>query len=453
MAPVTWLLGATLFERVAILILLLVYVVVLGLSAWLLVRRQRISLVGLAGAILDICMISALPYIWYASLGGSEIPSGIIFKSSVTLMSLLFIAINTLALRPLYPLVVTVGALLVHVVMLAAALDGGADFTSDYLAAYTGSAISSGRIYTQFLVLILAGGILVMLTARARGMIIEAANLQKIAVQLGRYFSPNLVRRLEQSPALLQVGGERKDLSFVFTDLQGFTSLVEKNDPAVVVPILNEYLNELVQVAFRHDGTVDKIVGDAAHIIFGAPMDQPDHADKAVACALEMDSVCQRFRESSGHQVELGLTRIGVNSGAAIVGNFGGEDYFDYTAHGDAINTAARLESINKQLGTRICVSDETVSRTTSFYGRPAGIMVLRGKSKETKLFEAVSKAEIPEDRLGQYCECYRNMENEEAAALDGFREYCARYPDDGLARFHLDRLKGGQSGSRIAPQ
>ena len=114
----------------------------------------------------------------------------------------------------------------------------------------------------------------------------------------------------------------------------------------------------MTDIVFAHDGTVAKIVGDALHVLFGAPGEQPDHAARAVNCALALDEYAQSFRERWHKKgVALGVTRIGVHAGPAIVGNFGGGRFFDYTAYGDTINIAARLEAANKQLGTRICVS------------------------------------------------------------------------------------------------
>ena len=290
------------------------------------------------------------------------------------MFSLLLIALNTLALRPLYPLLVSVGALVVHFALLTAALrDTSTIFTSSYLLAYTTSEISIGRVVTRITIVIMVGVILTVLTMRARKMVVEAARLQKINDQLGRYFSPNLVPKLAENPALFKVGGERKELSFVFTDLEGFTALVETGEPSDIVPLLNDYLNQLIQVAFKHEGTVDKIVGDAVHVIFGAPVHQPDHARRALACAVEMDQIAQQFRSQNSGAGKIGITRIGVNSGIAIVGNFGGDALFDYTAHGDAINIAARLEGANKYLGTRICVSADTVKQVPDFAGRPIG--------------------------------------------------------------------------------
>ena len=184
------------------------------------------------------------------------------------------------------------------------------------------------------------------------------AEAERAYASLSRYFSPNLAQRLASDTDAVDLGGQRREIATLFTDIESFTALVESLEPSVLGPLLNEYLTGMTDIVFAHDGTVAKIVGDALHVLFGAPGEQPDHADRAVACALALDEYAEiipRRMQSEGHR--LGVTRIGVHAGPAIVGNFGGERFFDYTAYGDTINVAARLEAANKQLGTRICVS------------------------------------------------------------------------------------------------
>ncbi|MGI9551943.1 MAG: adenylate/guanylate cyclase domain-containing protein, partial [Aurantibacter sp.] len=178
------------------------------------------------------------------------------------------------------------------------------------------------------------------------------------------YVSPNLVNHLLKNPEELKLGGERRECTFVFTDLVGFTPLIEKSDPETLVADLNEYFEGMIDIVFRHEGTVSKIVGDAITVMFSAPVIQEDHAERAVACALEMDAYAQNFAaEKQKKGIDMGRTRIGVNTGNVIIGNMGSKNQLDYRALGDAINTAARLESANKQLGTRVCVSETTVEQ------------------------------------------------------------------------------------------
>ena len=396
MAPLMWILGASRFDQMAMLSVIIAYLAVAMVSAGLVRHKRHLKLVGLMGVGMDVFVISILPVIWYSTLGGAPMPVGITLKTSVTLISILFIALNTLAMRPLYPLLVSIGSLLVHLSLTGISItDSNTVFTSSYLLAYTTSDISIGQVVIRIAIIAMIGGILTLLTMRARKMVIESAKMQKTNDQLGRYFSPNLVPRLAENPALLELGGERKELSFVFTDLEGFTTLIEENQPSLVIPILNEYLDQLIQVVFKYEGTLDKIVGDAIHVIFGAPENQPDHAQRAILCALELDQIAEQFRQKKSSTIAIGITRIGVNSGPAIVGNFGGETFFDYTAYGDAINIAARLESANKFFGSRICVSGDTTVQVSEFEGRPVGEIQLKGKSKSILVFEPDSQSGI----------------------------------------------------------
>ena len=451
MAPLMWILGASRFDQIATLSIIVAYLAVAIISAILVRHKRHLRFVGLMGVGMDVFVISILPIIWYSTLGGTPMPVGITLKTSVTLMSILLIALNTLAMRPLYPLLVTVGSLIVHLLLTAIAMaDSNTVFTSSYLLAYTTSDISTGRVVTRIAIMVMIGGILTLLTMQARRMVIESANMQKINDQLGRYFSPNLVPRLAENPALFELGGERKELSFVFTDLEGFTTLIEENQPSVVIPVLNEYLDRLIQVVFKHEGTLDKIVGDAIHIIFGAPESQHDHAQRAVLCALELDRVAEHFRLEKSSTISIGVTRIGVNSGTAIVGNFGGETFFDYTAYGDAINIAARLESANKFFGSRICVSGDTTAQVAQFEGRPVGEIQLKGKSKSITVFQPGSPENQNQSNLGMYLDAYESMRTHQSDTLNQFNALNQQFPEDTLVQFHLSRLQSGESGITI---
>ena len=217
----------------------------------------------------------------------------------------------------------------------------------------------------------------------------KLAAAEQAYAMLSRYFSPNLVERLAAGEGGVNLGGQRREIASLFTDITGFTSLVETLPPEVLGPLLNEYLNGMADIVFAHEGTLTKILGDALHVLFGAPGEQPDFATRAVACALALDAYAEEFRKAQQAKgIALGLTRIGIDAGPAIVGNFGGARFFDYTAYGDTINTAARLETANKALGTAICVSAAVTERVPDFRGRPVGDLVLRGRSEPIRAFE-----------------------------------------------------------------
>jgi adenylate cyclase len=278
------------------------------------------------------------------------------------------------------------------------------------------------------------------------------AEAERAHASLSRYFSPNLAERLASDADTVDLGGQRREIATLFTDIAGFTALVETLEPNVLGPLLNEYLSGMTDVVFAHDGTVAKIVGDALHVLFGAPGDQPDHAARAVTCALALDQYSESFRQRwQRKDVALGVTRIGVHAGSAIVGNFGSGRFFDYTAYGDTINVAARLEAANKQLGTRICVSGNLVARVNEFRGRPVGDLVLRGRTEAIHAFEPLRADQYDDDATKSYLAAFAKLEAGDSSVIAAFATHVGKVADDQLATFHLTRLLNGAAGTRIA--
>ncbi|MDP1871034.1 MAG: adenylate/guanylate cyclase domain-containing protein [Gallionella sp.] len=272
-----------------------------------------------------------------------------------------------------------------------------------------------------------------------------------ISKAFSRYVSPNRVKFLQENPQQLELGAVYRECSFVMTDLEGFTPLIEQYTPDKLSSLINEYLEGMIEIVFKHDGTLDRIVGDAVVAMFSAPLVQPDHAARALACALEMDEFSQRC---SLRQRELGIpfgrTRIGINSGNVLIGNFGGKTMLDYRALGDPINTAARLESINKRLGTRICVSKSVVDQCTGFTGRPSGRLLLKGKRETTETFEPLTEAQARQPHITEYLAAYELMDANSPDARAAFERLASKYPDDPLAVYHANRLAAGETGSTV---
>lgn len=260
-----------------------------------------------------------------------------------------------------------------------------------------------------------------------------------------RYVSPNLIRYLLAHPQALELGGRRQRCSFVFTDLQGFTARMESMDPAVAVTVLNDYLNGMVAIAFRHDGTLDRIVGDAVAIMFSAPVPQPDHEARALRCALEMQAFARGYVDALERQgIAFCETRIGVHSGEVTVGNFGGDTLFDYRALGDPVNTAARLESANKFLGTSLCVSAETLQACPGAVTRPIGRLRLAGRSTFLMAYEALGMGLGAATADAAYDQAFALMREGRDEALAAFESLAAQRPQDGLVALHLSRLRAG---------
>jgi adenylate cyclase len=261
------------------------------------------------------------------------------------------------------------------------------------------------------------------------------------------YISPNLVTHLLAHPEALRLGGERRECSFVLTDLEDFTPLVERSSPEALVALLNEYLEGVVGIALRHDGTLDRVVGDAVAVLFSAPVEQPDHAERALSCALEIDRFSRELRAAKrGDGIALGRTRIGVHSGVVTIGNVGGQGLLDYRALGDPINTAARLEGANRLLGTQICVSGELAARCPKFCGRPVGRLLLKGRREPIEAFEPIDAREAAAPAMQAYLEAYRLLEKGDSAALPALDAL----PGDPVAAFHAARLRSGERGAVV---
>lgn len=225
---------------------------------------------------------------------------------------------------------------------------------------------------------------------------VEGREKRKMKRLFGQYVSKDVYNQLVANPDLARLGGARRDMTVLFSDIRGFTTLTEKGQPEEVVHMLNEYFTRMVSIVFEHHGTVDKFVGDMVMALFGAPLDDPLHADHAVETALDMIhelGELNRRWEAEGRTSNLDIG-IGVNTGSMIAGNIGSDQIMSYTVIGDAVNLGARLESLNKQYSTRIIISDETRQRLKGrFEFRSLGDVVVKGKSEPVAIFEVLGRA------------------------------------------------------------
>ncbi|MBY0446295.1 MAG: adenylate/guanylate cyclase domain-containing protein, partial [Burkholderiales bacterium] len=215
----------------------------------------------------------------------------------------------------------------------------------------------------------------------------------------------------------------------------------------------NNYLDQMIAIAFKHEGTLDRIVGDAVAIMFSAPMVQADHQARAFNCAMEMNTFANAYATAlNAKGIQFGKTRIGIHSGEVIVGNFGGSTMFDYRALGDAVNTAARLESVNKHLGTHICLSEATLFGCPDAHLRPIARLVLKGKSQALQVFEPLTENYLTcYAPLDAYCAAYQRMVKEtDLSSVNYFSELALLYPHDPLVALHQQRLSKGERGDLI---
>lgn len=333
-----------------------------------------------------------------------------------------------------------VSAGITAVVLLAASWGGWIAFT------HYGLLLDPVTPGLALLITFILGSVVHHMTSERRQRWVRAA--------FSRYVSPNRVDYLVDHPDQLELGGRRQECSFIFTDLAGFTTLMEKMDPADAVSILNAYLDRMIMIAFHHGGTLDRIVGDAVAIMFSAPVIQPDHRLRALTCALEMHAFATSYaNDYIAKGIPFGQTRIGIHTGEVIVGNFGGSTMFDYRALGDAVNTASRLESVNKHLGTLICVSEATLSGCPEAVVRPVGSLVLKGKTKPLMVYEPITKSEENQtepERDIAYETAFELLEKKNPQAGEAFEKLALERPQDPLAGLHLKRLQMGEQGAII---
>ncbi len=204
-----------------------------------------------------------------------------------------------------------------------------------------------------------------------------------------QHLAPAIVARILSSPDAVRLEGETREVTAIFTDVEGFTAMTERAQPRDLVALLDAYFQMLADIIVDHGGMVDKIVGDAIHALFNAPLDLPNHPQRAVDCAVALSRACAAFRDRpQARALGFGRTRIGLETGPVIIGDIGGKRKLDYTAHGMAINTAARLEAANKELGTTICIGPVAAARLAPGTVRSVGKLMIRGRSEELEVFE-----------------------------------------------------------------
>jgi adenylate cyclase len=222
---------------------------------------------------------------------------------------------------------------------------------------------------------------------------VEGREKRRVKALFGRYVSKDVFQALMSDPSRARLGGVRIEMTVLFSDIRGFTTASERATPEAVVAQLNEYFTEMVEILFRHQGTLDKFVGDMVMGLFGAPVPDPQHADHAVATALEMVSALRRLnaRWVSEGRAPLDIG-IGINSGEMIAGNIGSNAIMSYTVIGDAVNLGSRLESLNKEYGTHILISQATRDRlTTPVETRRIGDVKVKGKTQAVTVWEVIA--------------------------------------------------------------
>ena len=263
---------------------------------------------------------------------------------------------------------------------------------------------------------------------------------------LGKYLPRSIASEIVRNPDRLSLHGEKRELFCVFSDLEGFTKLSHALKPEVVANLLNDYLDHLSAIVLEHGGTLDKFVGDAVVAFWGAPIAYPDDGERAIRAAWAMHQAGEEFRRRAPEGLPpIGRTRVGVHFGEAVVGNFGGDKRIQYTALGDAMNTAARLESANKALHTSVLVSREAMERSGLEWFRPMGTVTLRGRSTPVEVFEIAP--EFASERRAVVNELVAAHEAGDSSLVQRLTTKVAEFGQDAALGNLIERLRATSKG------
>src|SRR6202167_35673 len=281
--------------------------------------------------------------------------------------------------------------------------------------------------------------------------LVEEKEKRRVRGAFQQYLSPEVIRRLLENPDLVKP--RKTEITVMFSDVRGFTTISEKLDAQELAALLNEYLTDMTQIVFRHDGTLDKYIGDAVMAFWGAPFEDRDHATKGCHAALEMiarlKEMQKKWKAEGKPVLDIG---VGLCTGVASVGNMGSELRYGYTALGDTVNLSSRLEGLNKEYATHILLSDTTYAAVQDplLVFRELDLIRVKGKLQPVTLYELVAARGTPEgdapgleehlEFFAQGRACYQKRDWQEAQNV--FEQLLKRWPEDGPARMYANRCK-----------
>ncbi len=280
-------------------------------------------------------------------------------------------------------------------------------------------------------------------------LLVEEREKRKIKGSFKQYLSPKIIDVLTKDPSKLKLGGEEREVSIFFLDIAGFTKMSEALSPTQLVEVMNQCLTEFSSVILKHDGLINKYIGDCIMAFWNAPADQPQHAAQACFAALEcvqaLPELNRRFQERGLPALDC---RIGINSGVVVVGNMGSNERFDYTVMGDAVNLASRLEGANKQYHTHIMISDGTFEKVRDVLeARDLDLIRVKGKKEPRKVFEVLCKKNEMSEEMSEGRKRYHNAlslyrQRRFSECIEAFEAVFEVLPVDFVTRVYLERAR-----------
>jgi len=317
------------------------------------------------------------------------------------------------------------------------------------LAFMAGEALAAQRAFTGGIWLDIVGPQVGIILSFVAGIVLhralDAREKARITQTFGLYVSPSVVQEIIRRPEAVRLGGEKRVLSVLFSDVRGFTAVSEVMEPEALVSILNVLLTAMTRVIFQHGGVVDKFIGDAVMALFGAPLPTSDHALKGCLAALAMQEALRPLREQwlkeGKPRIEMG---VGVNTGTMTLGNMGSDQRFDYTVIGDSVNLASRLEGLNKQYGTGIIISEATLQAAgDGLVARELDRVRVKGKKDPVRIFELLGRkgdVQALEPLISRFSEGLRNYRERCFNEAREIFQSILKDHEDGPSKLYIER-------------
>ncbi|WP_411824380.1 adenylate/guanylate cyclase domain-containing protein [Leptospira sp. 'Mane'] len=391
---ITFFVTQTLYEVMIISLVNICLISVMSIMIRLAQRNKAVVYIGLFCVLIDLLIITILPFVWYHSVGGDSVPRTYLVKTSTHYIIVATLILNAFTLQSIYPLLYSFGVVISQAWMLLyAKADPRFSSTESFKEAFLGSAAHVNNYITNMAVIAILGFFLAYLTFRIRKTVLIAASNEVKSSQLSRYFSPNVIHEIASAEeSFFQPGGKQMNVAVMFCDIAGFTQISEQLGPEKTMFFLSEYHTQMMESIFQFRGTLDKFIGDGMLVTFGTPKPGPDDAQNAILAGLAMQKKLADWNEKRNSLNEKPISiRIGIHYGAVIVGNVGISTRLEYTVIGDAVNAASRIEALGKEVKKNFLISRDLLAEVKDINSIPTkfhslGNFALRGKSKTTEI-------------------------------------------------------------------
>lgn len=391
----TFFVAQTLYELFTVTIISVSLNIILYILSKFLKKRKFVSFVGLFCVLIDLVIVTVLPFVWYNAVGGeSQVPRTYLIKTYVHFIIAGTLIMNAFSIQPIYPMIYALGVVISQAgILVYAQQDPRFISTESFKEALLGPAAHVNNYIMSMGIIGILGFFLAYLTYRVRRTVLSAVTNEVKMTQLTRYFSPNVVDELDNADEdFFKPGGKESIVAVLFCDIAHFTQISESLGPQKTMSLLSEYHSFMLDIVFHHNGTLDKFIGDGMMVTFGTPVPSKDDATKSVQAGISMLQALadwNRKRQENGEKlVEI---RIGIHYGPVIVGNVGVEKRLEYTVIGDTVNAASRLESLGKELKRNFLISRELYDHISLEFRqnlkvKTMGTLALRGKTKTTEI-------------------------------------------------------------------